>query len=79
MSFSYILEVGNKKTFFFKNVQVQLIMSFCYINVENKKNTKMISFSNLKKFTSLANEFLFHKCKNKDENKQGWLGLNQLV
>ena len=45
-----------------KKLQVQL-MSFCYINVENK-NEKMISFSNLKKCTSPANEFLSHECRN---------------
>ena len=38
-------------------------MSFCYINVETKK---LIFFSNLKKCTSLANDFLLHKCRNKN-------------
>ena len=45
-------------------------MSFCYINVETKMK-KWFFFSNLKKFTSPANEFLLHECRNK--NKQKWI------
>ena len=41
-------------------------MSFCYINVETKMKTEFF-FSNLKKFTSRANEFLLHKCRNKNK------------
>ena len=46
-------------------------MSFCYINVEiigQRKN--VIVFLNLKKITSLANEFLLYKCRNNSKMKK---------
>ena len=57
---------NTKKYIFFKTgkkLQVQQ-MSFCYINVE----TNFI-FSNLKKFTSPANEFLLHNRNNSKMKK----------
>ena len=45
-------------------------MSFCYINVETKNKKKYIFFSNLKKFTSLANEFLLHRYSKKNVQVQ---------
>ena len=41
-------------------------MNFCYINDFKcrNKNEKMIFFSNLKKCTRPANEFLLHDCRN---------------
>ena len=51
-----------------KNVQVQL-KSFGYINAETKKKW-IFPPSNLKKFTSPANEFPLHKYRNKQENKK---------
>ena len=66
MSFFYILKVIGKlksNNFEEKNVQVQL-MSFYNINVETKIN---IFFSNLKKCTNPANEFLLHECRNKNK------------
>ena len=60
--------------FFFqiwKKLQVQL-MIFCYINVETKME-KYIFFSNVKKFTSPANEFLLQKCrKNRNMKKMNF-------
>ena len=41
-------------------------MSFSYINVETIKN-KYIYFFKSGKITSPANEFLLHKCRNKNE------------
>ena len=41
-------------------------MSYCYINIETKMK-KGIIFSNLKKFTSAADEFLLYKYRNKNE------------
>ena len=43
-------------------------MGFYYINVETKGKLNFF-FSNPKKCTSPANEFLLHKCRNKNEKK----------
>ena len=58
--------------FFFqnwKNVQVQL-MSLYYIIETIVKWKNGLFFSNLKKFTSPANEFLLHKCRNNRKMKK---------
>ena len=67
MSFSQCRNNRNTKKYIFffktgKKLQVQQ-MSFCYINVETKIK-KYFFFSELKKCTSPANEFLLHKYRN---------------
>ena len=68
----------NEKIIFFffqirkkKKLKVKL-MSFCYINAETKLKKRTLSFflSNRNKFTSPANEFLPHECRNNSKMKK---------